>query len=252
MAGHSKWANIRHRKEAQDRKRGKIFGKLFREIMIAARLGGGDPDSNPRLRAAIENARAHNMPNENIERAIKKGTGELVDESAHVQEVTYEGYGPGGIAIYVEAMTDNRNRTSSEIRHLFSKYGGNLGDPGCVAWMFERKGFIQIPKHAVSEDELYEIALELGADDVRDEDDAWAIYTDVDNYWDIKSGLEARSIPIQHAEIAWIPKNYMQPDVETALKVLRLVEALEDHDDVQKVWTNLDLTDEVIRRASAA
>ncbi|GBC83647.1 putative transcriptional regulatory protein [bacterium HR11] len=252
MAGHSRWANIRHKKEAQDRKRGKIFGKLFREITVAARLGGGDPDYNPRLRAAIENARAFNMPMENIERAIKKGTGELADESASLQEVTYEGYGPGGVAIYVEAMTDNRNRTSSELRHLFSKHGGSLGEAGCVAWMFQRRGFIQIPKTAVSEDRLYEIALELEAEDVRDEGDSWAIYTDVGDFWRVREGLERYQIPIQHAELAMIPQNYITPPVEEALKVMRLVEALEDHDDVQRVWTNMELTDEVLQRATAA
>lgn len=252
MAGHSKWANIKHRKMAQDKKRGKIFGKLFREIMVAARLGGGDPEYNPRLRAALERAKAENMPAENIERAIKKGTGELDAEGSQVQEVIYEGYGPGGIAILVEAMTDNRNRTSSEIRHLFSKHGGNLGESGCVAWMFQRRGYIEIPKEALEEDTLYEIALDAGADDIQDEGNVWAIYTEPDELFSVKQVFEARSVPVTRAELIMVPQNQIAPDVETAEKVLRLVEALEDHDDVQRVWANMDLTDEILERLNAA
>ncbi len=252
MAGHSKWANIKHRKMAQDKKRGKIFGKLFREIMVAARLGGGDPEYNPRLRAALERAKAENMPSENIERAIKKGTGELDAEGAQFQEVIYEGYGPGGVAILVEAMTDNRNRTSSEIRHLFAKHGGSLGESGCVAWMFHRQGYIEIPKSAIDEDALYEVALDVGADDIRDESDVWAIYTAPDDLFSVKQGFEERGIPINRSELIMVPQNQIKPDLETAEKILRLVEALEDHDDVQRVWANLELTDELLAKVNAA
>ena len=252
MSGHSKWANIKHKKAAADRKRGKIFAKLFREIMIAARLGGGDPQYNPRLRAALDKAKAENMPSDNIERAIKKGTGETADESVHLQEVVYEGYGPGGVAFLVEAMTDNRNRTSPELRHLFSKHGGNLGEAGCVAWMFQRRGFIQIPRDQVDEDTLYELALELGVDDIQDEGESWAVYTEPDEMFDIRQGLEQHNIPVTSSEIIMMPRNSITPDVDTALKVLKLVEALEDHDDVQKVWVNMNLTDEILARVSAA
>lgn len=252
MSGHSRWANIKHKKSAADKRRGKIFGKLNREIMVAARIGGSDPQYNPRLRAALDKAKAENMPAENIERAIKKGTGELVEEGYELQEVIYEGYGPGGIAIFVEAMTDNRNRTSPEIRHIFSRYGGNLGEAGCVAWMFQKKGFIQVFKKNVDENTLFEIALEYGADDIRDEGDSWGVYTEPEALYTVQQGFEQRSIPIENVEIIMFAQNSMTPDMDTALKVLKLIEALEDHDDVQKVWVNMELTDEILARVSAA
>ncbi len=250
MAGHSKWANIRHKKAAQDKKRGKIFAKLFREIMVAARMGGGNPETNPRLRAAIDMARSHNMPSENIERAIRKGTGEPGGSGEHMHEIMYEGYGPGGVAILVEAMTDNRNRTSSELRHLFSKHGGNLGEAGCVAWIFHRKGFIQVNKEDVDEETIFEAAIDAGAEDIQDEGDVWAIYTAPEDFFHVKESLESQNIPISTSEIAMIPSTVIHPTPEQAEKVLKLVEILEDHDDVQKVWVNMELSDEILEKVA--
>ncbi|NPA15267.1 MAG: YebC/PmpR family DNA-binding transcriptional regulator [Deferribacteres bacterium] len=244
MAGHSKWANIKHKKMREDAKKGRIFTKVAREIIVAARLGGGDPESNPRLRRAIQLAKSVNMPKENIERAIRRGTGEL--PGVTYEEVVYEGYGPGGVAIMVEAITDNRNRTVSEIRTIFSKHGGSLGETGCVSWIFERKGIIRIPEDAVSEDELMEVAIEAGAEDVKTEDGLYQVITSFEDYDAVKKAIESRGIPIESSEITYIPQNTVRVEGEKAEKLLKLLEALEAHDDVQNAYANFDIPDEVL------
>ena len=247
MAGHSKWANIKHRKAAQDAKRGKIYTKLAREITVAAREGGGDPEFNPRLRAAIEKAKKFNMPKENIERAIKRGTGEIA--GATYEEVTYEGYGPGGVAIIVKCLTDNRNRTASEVRHAFSKHGGNLGTSGCVSWMFERKGVITVPAEKYDEDAVMMAAIEAGADDVVREDGQFVIYTQPQDLEDVRKAVLDAGIEIEEAKLDLIPQNTTRVEGETALKVLKLLEVLEDLDDVQEVYSNFDMPEEVMNNA---
>ncbi len=247
MAGHSKWANIRHRKAAQDAKRGKIYTKLAREITVAAREGGGDPETNPRLRAAIERARKFNMPKENIERAIKRGTGEIAGES--YEEVTYEGYGPGGVAIIVKCLTDNRNRTAAEVRHAFSKHGGNLGTSGCVSWMFERKGVITVSAEKYDEEEIMMAAIEAGADDVVKEEDKFVIYTEPSSLEDVRKGIVNAGIEIEEAKLDLIPTTTTRVEGETAEKVLKLLMALEDLDDVQEVYSNFDMPEEVLKNA---
>lgn len=250
MSGHSKWANIRHKKTAQDAKRGKVFTKLIKELMIAARLGGGNPEANPRLRAAIAAAKAENMPKENIERAIKKGTGEIEGES--YEEILCEGYAPGGVAVLVEAMTDNRNRTVSEIRHIFTRSGGNLGEAGCVAWMFNKKGLIVFEKDKYSEEELIEVALEAGAEDVRDQEDQFEIITDPSAFLQVKQSLDERSMVYEMAEITMIPQTIVKvDDPKQAQQVLKLMELLEDHDDVQRAHANFDIPDELLQSLSA-
>ncbi len=246
MAGHSKWANIRHRKAAQDAKRGKIFTKLIRELMVAARMGGGNPDANPRLRAAIASAKAENMPKETIERAIKKGTGELEGET--YEEITCEGYAPGGVAVLVEAMTDNKNRTISEIRHIFSKNGGNLGEAGCVAWMFTKKGMIIFPKGAYSEDEIIEVALEAGAEDVKEQDDQIEVTTSVGDFSKVKQAFDDRGMKYSLAHITMVPQTTVRvDDIKQAQQVIKLMETLEDHDDVQHAYANFDIPDEILK-----
>ncbi len=247
MAGHSKWANIRHRKAAQDAKRGKIYTKLAREITVAAREGGGDPETNPRLRAAIERARKFNMPKENIERAIKRGTGEIAGES--YEEVTYEGYGPGGVAIIVKCLTDNRNRTAAEVRHAFSKHGGNLGTSGCVSWMFERKGVITVSAEKYDEEEIMMAAIEAGADDVIKEEEKFVIYTEPSSLEDVRKGIVNAGIEIEEAKLDLIPTTTTRVEGETAEKVLKLLMALEDLDDVQEVYSNFDMPEEVLKNA---
>ncbi|HEY2739885.1 MAG TPA: YebC/PmpR family DNA-binding transcriptional regulator [Thermoanaerobaculia bacterium] len=243
MSGHSKWNTIKHKKAATDARRGKLFTKLLREITVAARLGGGDPKSNPRLRGAILDARSNSMPNDNIERAVKKGTGELEGEA--YEEVTYEGYGPGGVAVLVEGQTDNRNRTAQDIRHLFVRHGGNLGESGCVSWMFNRRGYFALDRTALSadmdEDKLTDLALELGADDVSVADDVCEIYTAMEDFNTIQEELERRGIPIAAKELAMVPQTQVEVPADRINQVLRLVEALEDHDDVQHVWANLSV-----------
>ena len=246
MAGHSKWANIKHRKAAVDAKRGKIYTKLAREITVAAREGGGDPEFNPRLRAAIDKARKFNMPKENIERAIKRGTGEI--EGSSYEEVTYEGYGPGGVAIIVKCLTDNRNRAASEVRHAFSKHGGNLGTSGCVSWMFERKGVITIPGN-VDEEELMMAAIDAGAEDIKQEDGEFVVYTEPSNLENVKESLEKSGIKVEEAKLDLIPQNTVRVEGETALKVLKLLDVLEDLDDVQEVFSNFDMPEEVMSNA---
>ncbi|CUU01770.1 MAG: YebC/PmpR family DNA-binding transcriptional regulator [Armatimonadetes bacterium] len=244
MAGHSKWHNIRIRKSKQDAMRSKLFTKLAREIIVAARLGGGNPDANPRLRLAIEKAREHHMPAENIKRAIQRGTGEL--EGVNYEEVTYEGYGPGGVAIMVECLTDNRNRTVAELRHLFSKHGGNLGESGSVAWQFKRQGVIVVPTSAIDEESLLEIALEAGAEDVQTEEEFYRVITAVEDFHRVREALQERGVPITEAQLEMSPTTTVRVEGETAEKLMRLLEALEEHDDVQNTYANFDIPDEAL------
>lgn len=242
MSGHSKWATIKRKKAAVDAKRGKMFTKLIKEITIAAREGGGDPNGNPRLRLAVDNAKAANMPQDNIERAIKKATGEL--EGVTYNELTYEGYGPNGVALLVEVATDNKNRTAAEVRHLFSKSGGSLGESGSVAWMFDRKGIISFPKQEKSEDDIMEIILEKGADDLHSEDNYFEVQTPVENFESVRKSLSEKNIKIENASLQWIAKNEIAVKGEDAEKVMKLIESLEDIDDVQNVYSNADFVDE--------
>ncbi|NSW84723.1 MAG: YebC/PmpR family DNA-binding transcriptional regulator [Syntrophobacteraceae bacterium] len=245
MSGHSKWSTIRHKKGAADAKRGKIFTKLIKEIMVSARMGGGSPDSNPRLRAAILAAKAENMPKDNIERAIKKGVGEL--EGANYEEINYEGYGPGGVAILVDVMTDNRNRAASDIRHIFSKNGGSLGEAGCVAWMFSKKGSIVFNKDAVSEEELMEAALEAGAEDVKDQGDQFEVTTAIEDFAAVKNVFDEKGFSYELAEITMVPQTTVPiSDEKVAQQLLKLMDALEDSDDVQHAYANFDIPDEIL------
>ena len=238
MAGHSKWANIQHRKGREDAKRGKLFTKLVREITVAARLGGSDTDSNPRLRAAVAEAKKNSMPNDNIKRAIDKATGG--GDDSNFEETVYEGYGPGGVAVLVEAMTDNKNRTTPEVRHIFSKCDGNLGEAGSVAWQFTRKGFILLAKEGLSEDDLTELLLEVGADDYEDAGDHWGIYTEAEELHAVREALEQNSREPESAKLIMTPNTEIQVAGETLKKILKLVDMLEDNDDVQNVWNNAD------------
>ena len=244
MSGHSKWASIKHKKGAADAKRGKIFTKIIKEITVAARLGGGDPDGNPRLRTAIMNAKSNNMPADNVTRAIKKGTGEL--EGVHYEEATYEGYGPGGAAIFLEAMTDNKNRTVSEIRAALGKAGGNLGETGCVGWMFEKKGRITVKTDAKSEDDLMELAIYAGADDMQTVDDHYEITTAVENFETVRKALEEAGVPMDTAELTRIPQNTVLLDEKKGKALLKLMDILEDHDDIQKAYSNFEIPDDVM------
>lgn len=244
MAGHSKWANIKRRKGAQDAKRGKIFTRVTKEIMLAAKLGGGDIDGNPRLRAAVESAKAVNLPKDKIETAIKKGTGEIGAES--IEEVTYEGYAPGGVAMLIEAATDNKNRTVAEIRHILSKGGGSLGEAGCVAWMFDRRGILRFPKESYEEEQLLEVGLEAGAEDVRDDGDSWEVRTEPEALSEVQEAYTAAGLEYTEADVAMVPQNTVPVDKETGAKVLKVYEALDDHDDVQRVYANFDLPDDLL------
>jgi YebC/PmpR family DNA-binding regulatory protein len=245
MSGHSKWATIKRKKAALDAKKGKIFTKLIKEITIAARQGGGDPAGNPRLRLAIDNAKAENMPAENIERAIKKATGELEGVTYH--ELTYEGYGPAGVAMLVEVATDNKNRTVAEVRHIFSKHGGSLGETGSVAWMFERKGVITLPKQDKSEDDILAIVLDAGADDLQTEEEFYEITTSVENFEAVRKALQENNLKVDNASLQWIAKNTIEVKGEEAEKVMKLIEALEDCDDVQNVYSNADIDEASIK-----
>lgn len=238
MSGHSKWATIRRKKAAIDAKRGKIFTKLIKEITIAARHGGGDPDSNPRLRLAVDNAKAANMPADNIDRAIKKATGEL--EGAVYHENTYEGYGPGGIAVMVESATDNRNRTVAEIRHIFSKNGGSMGEANSVSWMFERKGIITVKRDGKTEDEMMEIIIDAGADDLQIEEDYFEVTTSVESFDPVRKAIIAKKMVVDNASLQWVAKNQLSISGENAEKLMKLIESLEDCDDVQNVFSNAD------------
>jgi YebC/PmpR family DNA-binding regulatory protein len=250
MSGHSKWSTIKRKKGAIDAKRGKIFTRLIKEITVAARTGGGgDPDGNPRLRSAINAAKAENMPKDNIDRAIKKGTGEL--EGEVYEEILYEGYGPAGVAVLVECMTDNRNRTVADIRHYFSKSNGNLGESGCVAWMFDKKGLIQVEKEKYSEEELMDLALEAGAEDVVEEDSVYQILTSPEEFSDVRDALEESGVEFFEAAVSMIPSNTIAVTEEKpALSLLKLLENLEDHDDVQNVYSNFDIDDELMEKIS--
>lgn len=242
MSGHSKWHTIRHKKGAQDAKRGKLFTKLIKEISVAARIGGGETETNPRLRTAVEKAKSENMPKENIERAIKKGTGEL--EGVDYTEITYEGYGPGGVAILVETLTDNRNRTASDIRSIFSKGGGNLGENGCVSYLFERKGIIAFPASTYSEDEIIEHAIEAGAEDVTTEGDSIEVTTTPEDFEDVRAALTEAGFEYSFAEVSKIPEATVRLDDEGTRKAMKLIENLDDNDDVQNVSTNLDIPED--------
>src|SRR5215211_3355145 len=248
MSGHSKWHTIKHKKGALDAKRGKIFTKLIKEITVAARTGGsGDVDSNARLRKAVTDAKGQNMPNDTIDRAIKRGTGEL--EGAQYDEVLYEGYGPNGVAVMVEAMTDNRNRTVAGIRHIFSKNVYNMGESGAVGWMFDKKGYIVVDKAAKSEEELFEIAIEAGADDMRDDEDNCEIITSPEAFDAVLTAMKGAGIEPQVAEVEMVPQNYVRLEGADARQMLKLMEALEDHDDVQKVSANFDISEADIAAA---
>jgi YebC/PmpR family DNA-binding regulatory protein len=238
MSGHSKWATIKHKKGALDAKRGKIFTRLIREITMAAKHGG-DPEKNPQLRTAVQAAKAENMPADNIKRAIQRGTGELPGVS--YDEVTFEGYGPGGVALLVEVSTDNRNRTVSEIRHAFEKNGGNMGAAGSVAWMFHKKGSIVVPKTAANEDQLTNLVLEAGGEDLKDDGESWEILTDPNAFEAVKAAVEKTGLKPTHAEVGLLPQNYVKLEGQAANTMVRLLEALEDHDDVQHVWSNFDM-----------
>ena len=250
MSGHSKWHTIKHKKAAADAKRGRVFTKLIKEITVAARLGGGDAEGNPRLRTVLLAAKSANMPKDNIEKAIKKGTGELPGVS--YEEVVYEGYGPGGVALYVQALTDNRNRTLPEIRHLFTKYGGNLGESNCVSWKFEKKGYIVVPKEKASEETLLEVVLEAGGDDVRDDGGNWEILTPPDRLHAANEALGARGIQVTSAEISMVPKDSVKVEGKKAQQLLSMMEALEEHEDVQNVWANFDIDESEITEQRAA
>ncbi len=243
MAGHSKWAQIKHKKAAVDAKRGKIFTKIAKEITVAVRLGGKDPEMNPRLRTVIAKAKAVNMPNDNIERAIKKGTGEL--QESQYEEIRYEGYGPAGVAVMVDVMTDNKNRTVGEIRHLFTKYNGNLGESGCVSWIFDQKGYFVFDGSVITEDELMEIAIDAGAEDVKKDDNSFEVITSPEDFEKVKDVFDKKNLKYSVAEITMIPKNYVEIRDKDAQNMLKLFEALEDHDDVQNVYANFDLPDDM-------
>ena len=243
MSGHSKWSTIKHKKGAADAKRGKIFTKLIKEITVAARLGGGDPEANPRLRHAISAARSQNMPKDTFERAIKKGTGEL--EGVNYEEILYEGYGPGGVAVLVETMTDNRNRTIAEVRNIFGKAGGNVGTDGCVAWMFDKKGLISVSKEDSDEETLMDIALDAGAEDIKEETDSFDIIIEPAAFDTVKDAIDNAGIKYNMAEITMIPQNLTKVEGKEAEQMIRFMEALDDSDDIQKFYTNADIPDEI-------
>ncbi|MFP4070777.1 MAG: YebC/PmpR family DNA-binding transcriptional regulator [Desulfovibrionales bacterium] len=249
MAGHSKWKNIQHRKGRQDAKKGKVFTKVTKELVLAAKNGGGDPTSNARLRAAIEAAKAVNLPKDKIDTAIKKGTGELAAES--IEEVLYEGYGPGGVALLIDAATDNRNRTVAEIRHILSRNNGSMGESGCVAWMFDKRGVLTFDKTKYSEDQLLEIGLEAGAEDVIDNGDEWEIRSEPEVFSELKQAYEQAGIEVTGEELSMIPQTTIEVDRETGEKLLRLYETLDDHDDVQNVYANFDLPEELLQEMEA-
>jgi YebC/PmpR family DNA-binding regulatory protein len=250
MSGHSKWHTIKHKKGALDAKRGKIFTKLIKEITVAARTGGsGDVDSNARLRKAVTDAKAQNMPNDTIDRAIKRGTGEL--EGAQYDEVVYEGYGPNGVAVMVEAMTDNRNRTVAEIRHIFTKNGGNMGESGSVGWMFDKKGYIVVDKAKTDEEALMSAALDAGADDLRDDGDSWEIVSTPDAFQKVLEAVKGLGIEPGAAEIAMLPQNYVKLEGKPAQQMVKLMDAIEEHDDTKKVWSNADIEEKEIEASLA-
>ena len=244
MSGHNKWSSIKHKKGAADAKRGKVFTKLIKEITVAARSGGGDPDANPRLRSAILAAKSENMPKDNIERAVKKGTGEL--DGVTYEEANYEGYGPGGAAVLIESLTDNKNRAVADIRYIFNKAGGNMGENGCVSWMFDKKGYLEFEKSAVEEELLMETALEAGAEDVREVDDSFEVITAPQDFEAIKTAIDEKKIPYIGAEITMLPQTTVNLAGKEAEQMIRLMDNLEDCDDVQKVYTNADIPEDLV------
>jgi len=244
MAGHSKWANIKHRKAAQDAKKGKAFTKVAKELTVAAKIGGGDPEMNPRLRLALDKAKAANLPKDNVERAIKKGTGEGSD--AVFEDVVYEGYGPGGVAILVKALTDNKNRTVAEVRSTMSKKGGNMGEPGCVAWIFENKGLIEISKEVIDEESLMDLALEAGAEDVLDEGDVFQVVTEPSEYFTVKGVIEEKGLEMSYCEVTMKPTNNVPIEGSDLKQLFNITEALEDLDDVQEVFSNFEADDDAM------
>ncbi|MDD3473553.1 MAG: YebC/PmpR family DNA-binding transcriptional regulator [Syntrophaceae bacterium] len=249
MSGHNKWSTIKHKKGAADAKRGKIFSKIIKEITIAARMGGGDPEGNPRLRTVLNAARNANMPKDNIDRAVKRGTGEIAGVT--YEEVTYEGYGPGGVAVLVEALTENKNRTVAEIRHIFDKYNGNLGESGCVSWIFEKKGIINVPAQGLTEDQVMELALESGAQDVTMEDDMFEITTDPAEFEAVRKAVEDKGWKIDEASITMVPQNSVKLEGKKAEQMLKMMDVLDDHDDLQNVYANFDISDEEMMKLSA-
>jgi YebC/PmpR family DNA-binding regulatory protein len=250
MSGHSKWATIKHKKAATDAKRGRAFTKVIREITIAAREGGADPDTNPRLRTAIAAGKNENMPNDNIERAILRGTGQL--EGEQFEEVNFEGYGPGGVGMIIQVVTSNRNRVVSELRHMMSKNGGNLAETGAVGWMFSRKGQIVVPKEQASEDKMLSIVLDAGAEDLRDDGSTWEVLAPPDAFEAVKTALEKAAVKPESAEVAWVPQNYVKLTGNQAQQMIRLIDTLEEHDDVQHVYANFDIDEKEIQAAVAA
>jgi len=249
MSGHSKWHTIKHKKGAADARRGKVFTRIIKELTVAARAGGGDPDSNPRLRTIVAEAKSVNMPAENIKRAIQRGTGELPGVS--YEEATYEGYGPGGAAVIIECLTDNRNRTVGELRHLLSKNNGNLGETNSVAWMFSKKGYIVVDKKAADEEKLLNVVLEAGGDDLRDDEDTWEIITEPAAFEGVRDAVKSIGIEPSSAEVAMLPQNYVKLEGKEASQMVRLMEALEEHDDVQHVWSNFDIEEKEIEASLA-
>jgi YebC/PmpR family DNA-binding regulatory protein len=249
MSGHSKWHTIKHKKGAADAKRGRVFTRIIKELTVAARAGGGDPDSNPRLRTVVADAKAVNMPAENIKRAIQRGTGEL--PGVNYEETTYEGYGPGGAAVIIECLTDNRNRTVGELRHLLAKNNGNLGETNSVAWMFSKKGYIVVDKKAADEEKLLNVVLEAGGDDLRDDGDTWEIITEPAAFETVRDAVKSQGIEPSSAEVAMLPQNYVKLEGKEASQMVRLMEALEDHDDVQHVWSNFDIEEKEIEASLA-
>lgn len=242
MSGHSKWSTIKHKKGAADKKRAKVFTKLIKEITVAARMGGGDASANPRLRRAIDSAKAQNMPKDNVDRAIKKGTGDM--DGVNYEEIIYEGYGPGGVAVMVECLTDNKNRTIADVRYIFNKAGGNVGTDGCVAWMFDKKGVITISKENADEDTLMEVALDAGAEDIKDEGDSFDVLTAPEDFDAVKDAIDGAEIPCEVAEISMVPQNTTAVSGKDAEQMIRFMEALDDNDDIQNFYTNADIPDE--------
>ena len=246
MSGHSKWSTIKRKKGKADAERGRLFTKLIKEITVAARSGGGNPEHNPRLRSAILAAKANSMPADNVKRAVMKGTGDL--PGVNYEEVTYEGYGPGGVAVLVEVFTDNKNRTVSDVRHMFGKHAGNLGESGCVGWIFEKKGVIEIEKTKIAEDDLLELALEAGATDLSSEGDVFEITTPPEEFENVRAAIEKKGIPMVSAEVSKVPQNFVKLDAKHAEQMIKLYEALDEHDDVQKVYANFDIDDDILEK----
>jgi YebC/PmpR family DNA-binding regulatory protein len=249
MSGHSKWHTIKHKKGAADAKRGKVFTRIIKELTVAARNGGGDPDTNPRLRTIIAEAKSNNMPSDNIKRAIRRGTGE--EPGVSYEEAQYEGYGPGGAAVIVDVLTDNKNRTVGEIRHMLTKYGGNLAETNAVAWMFSKKGYIVVPKSKANEDTLMAAVLDAGGDDLRDDEDNWEVLSPVENFQAVLEAVKALGIEPDAAEISMLPQNYLKLEGRQAQQMVKLMEALDDHDDVQHVWSNFDIEEKEIEASLA-